>query len=115
MRTRLLIALLAFTVASAATAQARVSLTPHSAPLLWAAGSIPLIYPTDTVRATTGAGPGTWIGAGIGAIGGYSLARFCGIGEGSCAGVELLGMALGAFTGAMIGSAIEGDQHHKTP
>ncbi len=110
MRLRLLIALLIPVAASTATAQARPQLTPHPAPLLWAAGSTPLGFPSDTVRATTGAGHGTLIGGLVGAFGGYELASFCGLGDGSCAGTQMLGMVLGAFAGAMIGSALEGDQ-----
>jgi hypothetical protein len=38
------------------------------------------------------------------------VASLCGIGEDSCGNTQIIGFALGAFTGAMIGSALEGDQ-----
>jgi hypothetical protein len=107
---RLLLTIGSLAFAAPLAAQDRPLPVPHPAPLLWASGSTPLTYPTDTVRSTTGAGPGTWIGAGLGALGGLTIARFCEIGEGPCGRTEFIGLILGAFTGAMIGSALEGDQ-----
>lgn len=84
---------------------------PHPARVVWARSPASLAPTSDTVRATTGAGKGTWIGAGIGALGGYMLiGRLCGIGEGSCGTASLIGFALGGIIGAMVGSAMEGDK-----
>lgn len=93
-------------------AQTRPLPVPRASSILWDRGT-PLNFPQDTLRrATTGAGTGTWVGAGIGALAGYLLASFaCGLGEQtSCRSTQLIAMALGGLTGAMIGSAFEGDQ-----
>ena len=90
------------------SAQSGSRLAPHPAPLLWRAWA-PTPIPADTVRASTGAGTGTYVGAGLGALGGFLATRFfCGLSESdSCLTDELLGVALGGLVGAMAGSAFE--------
>lgn len=104
---RLLLPLIAL-AATPLSAQSSFPLAPHPAPLLWRAGA-PTPFQADTVRASTGAGTGTYVGAGLGALGGFLAVRFvCGLGEGeSCGTDELLGMVLGGLVGALAGSAIE--------
>lgn len=109
---RLLLTLGVLAWATPLAAQTHPSLpAPHAAPLLWVSPAGSLAYPQDTVRATTGAGTGTWVGAALGGVGGYLVASLCEIGDQPCGTTKLIGLALGAFTGAMIGSALEGDQH----
>jgi hypothetical protein len=109
---RLLLTIGSLAFAAPLAAQDRPLPVPHPAPLLWASGSTPLSYPTDTVRATTGAGPGTWIGAGVGAAGGWFLTGAgCALAERTTCGFpQLIGLLLGGLSGAMVGSALEGDQ-----
>jgi outer membrane lipoprotein SlyB len=43
------------------------------------------------------------------------VASLCGIGENACGNTQIIGFALGAFAGALIGSALEGDQASAKP
>lgn len=99
--------------AAPAGAQSRlVTPAPRPARLLWVQSPVEPFIQDTLPRGTTGAGKGTWIGAGIGAGAGMLLASFgCAMGEmSSCGGPQMVGILLGGFTGAMIGSAFEGDQ-----
>ncbi len=110
MRSRLLVLAL-LGISAPLGAQTRPILVPRAS-ILWDRGTL-LTSPQDTLRrATTGAGTGTWVGAGIGAAAGYLLAGLvCGLGgASSCGRPQLVGILLGGLTGAMIGSAFEGDQ-----
>jgi hypothetical protein len=86
---------------------------PRPARLLWEQAQVDPFIQDTIPRATTGAGKGTYIGAGVGASIGFLLFYLgCGISEGggSCGLPSLLGLTVGGLTGAMIGSAFEGDQ-----
>lgn len=112
MRSKLLVLAL-LGISAPLGAQTRPILVPRAS-ILWDRVP-PLTSPQDTLRrATTGAGTGTWVGAGVGALAGYLLGGLaCGLSEASsCGKPQLVGVLLGGLTGAMIGSAFEGDQSH---
>lgn len=108
MHMRLFLPLLALAATPLAAQTSRIA-SPHPAPHLWTPAPR-LTISADSVRASTGAGSGTYIGMGVGAVGGFMLVRFiCAFTEGdSCGTDELVGVAVGGLTGAMIGSAFEG-------
>ena len=114
---RLLIALGTLLGASPLSAQHSPRPAPLPAKVVWASSSVSLPTGSDTVRATTGAGKGTWIGAGVGAAAGWYLTGAgCALAERvTCGMPQLIGMLVGGLTGAMIGSALEGDQPPASP
>lgn len=92
---------------------ARYRPVPRPAAILWERPAADPPAPTLNVGPTTGAGKGTLIGAMIGGLAGLYLANVgCGLSESgaSCGMPMLIGLVGGGLTGAMIGSAFEGDQ-----
>ena len=107
---RLLLAFGTLLAAAPLSAQHSPRPAPHPARVVWTSSAVSLPTASDTVRGTPGAG--TWIGAGVGAAAGWYLTGAgCALAERvTCGMPQLIGLLLGGLTGAMIGSAFEGDQ-----